>query len=148
MSRFKRWTVGVFSQLDNAVSKIENHDGLVSVSIRDAQSARARARVQLQRVHRDGNKLTQQIAALTRDESQWRDRARKVGADDEARAIDCLARGRRAHAQREDLESQLREHADAESKLNREVAAIEQRHARRERMARIRVPERVRAALH
>jgi phage shock protein A len=127
MSRFKRWTVGVFSQLDNAVSKIENHDGLVSVSIRDAQAARARARVQLQRVHRDGERLSQQIAKAREAESQWRDRARRVGREDEAKAVDCLGRSRRAAAQRADLEQQLEGHERAQTKLRSEVGAIDQR---------------------
>jgi phage shock protein A len=127
MSRFKRWTVGVFSQLDNVVSKIENHDGLVSVSIRDAQAARARARVQMQRVHRDGERLSHQIARARDAETQWRERARRVGREDEARAVDCLGRSRRAASQCKDLENQLVEHERAEAKLRSEVDAIDQR---------------------
>lgn len=127
MGRWKRWTVGIFSHLDDAVSKIENHDGLVKVAIRDAQEARSRAKVQLQRVRGDGRRLEEQLVKLTRAEQQWRERATRVGAEDEARAIDCLARSRRAAEQRSEVEQQLREHKRVEDKLRSDAGKIEAR---------------------
>ncbi len=127
MGRIQRWTAGFFSQIDSAVTKIENHDGLVSVAIRDAQEARSRARVQLQRVRKDGARLRQQVTKLKEAETSWHDRALRIGKTDEARALECLRRKKLAAEQCSELEGQLREHQKTEVQLGKDIGRIDDR---------------------
>jgi phage shock protein A len=127
MGRMKRWSVGIFSHLDSAVSKIENHDALVTVAIRDAESARSRARVQLQRVQRDGDRMRRQLDEITKSQEQWRERAVRVGKEDEARALECLRRMKKAESQGPELEAQLAEHEKARCRLSKDIETIAER---------------------
>ncbi len=127
MGRIQRWTTGFFSQIDSAVTKIENHDGLVTVAIRDAQEARSRARVQLQRVRKDGAALRQQVVKLKEAETSWHERALRIGKTDEARALECLRRKNQAKEQRAELETQLGEHQKTEAQLGKDIGRIDDR---------------------
>jgi phage shock protein A len=127
MGRIQRWTAGFFSQIDSAVTKIENHDGLVTVAIRDAQEARSRARVQLQRVRKDGARLNQQVTKLKEAETSWHERALRIGQTDETRALECLRRKKKAEEQRTELASQLIEHQKTEVRLGQDIGRIDDR---------------------
>lgn len=132
MRSLRRWTAGVLSRCDAMVTRIENHDGLVSAAIREAREARARARVQLGRVHRDGQRMQRRLSELERDALRWRERAVRVAASDEPRALECLSRGKRAERERAALEAQRREHDRTEEQLRRDMSRVDERIAQLE----------------
>ncbi len=132
MSTIRRWTSGFFHRVDTMVSHIENHDGQVAAAIRDAQEARARARVPLARVHRDGERMKRRLAELTEAETRWKERAVSVASSDEARALECVRRRKRAARERNDLHAQLTEHERVEIQLREDMARVEERVARLE----------------
>jgi len=123
----RRWAMGVFSRVDAVVSRIENHDALVSAAIDDAQSARARATVQLGQVRRDIQRMQERVTELGLDEQRWKERAARVAEQDEERALECLRRRRRAERERTDLEKRLREHVEIEKRLSDDLARIGER---------------------
>ena len=90
MGRIRRWAGGLLARCDEVVSRIENHDGLVTAAIREAHEARARARLRLGRVHDDGERMKQHLAKLVDAESRWKERALRVAEHDEQRALECL----------------------------------------------------------
>jgi phage shock protein A len=127
MRRLTRWKAGIFSHFDSFASRIENHDGLIAAAVREAQDARARARVQLARVHRDGERMAQRLDELRGAEESWSGRALRTAHDDEARALECLRRRKRAHRERVELEKQLASHAKTEAQLRADLERVDER---------------------
>ncbi|MDJ0851988.1 MAG: PspA/IM30 family protein, partial [Myxococcota bacterium] len=127
MGAFFRWTHGFASRLDGMVSQIENHDALVTAAVRDAREARARAKVQLKRVKEDGRRMARRRDELEQAEQRWRGRAVRVAGADEARALECLRRMRRAARDRADLEEQAAEHTRIHGQLVRDISRIDER---------------------
>jgi phage shock protein A len=127
MSAFVRWTAGFASRIDAMVRQIENHDALVSAAIRDAKEARARARVQLKRVDEDGRRMERRRSELAEAERLWRERALRMAAPDEARALECLRRMKRAAREREELAAQAEEHGRITAQLTRDIRRIDSR---------------------
>ncbi len=89
MARFKRWTRGVVSSIDEFVVQIENHEAQVASALRELEHAVARAKVQLQRVERDGKALEQSVTDEHEAVVRWRERA--LREPQEARAPRMLA---------------------------------------------------------
>jgi phage shock protein A len=127
MSLFFRWTHGFASRIDAMVKQIENHDALVSAAVRDAKEARARARVQLARVREDGRRMQRRCTELEEAERRWRERAQRIGDEDEERALECVRRMKRAAREREQLVAQAGEHERIEGQLTRDIKSIDGR---------------------
>ena len=127
MSMWKRWTSGVVSRIDWAVTRVENHEAQIDSAIREVHAAGARAKVQLARVNRDGRKLRIRLADETEKETTWRERARSCAAESEERALECLRRAKSAGRNRVELERRLGEHELAQKQLNQEVRGIDER---------------------
>ena len=126
MQRVRSWTSGLISRIDWMVTQVENHESLAVSAIREVQKNAARARVQLGRVQRDGETLRRRTAEARDAAATWRDRARGSD-DDEARALECLRRARRAERQADELERRLAEHERIEKQLTSDVARIDER---------------------
>ncbi len=127
MNRFKRWSVSIRTRLDDVIGQIENHEAVVDEVIRDVHRAAARARVQLRRVQRDGAELRQRLESERSAALDWRERASRLDATEEARAIECLRRAKRAERRVEELELRRSEHERAEKQLASDVRGIESR---------------------
>jgi len=127
MSMFFRWTSGFASRIDSMVKQIENHDALVSAAIRDAKEARARAKVQLARVREDGRRMQRRRAELEEGERRWRERAQRIGNEDEERALECVRRMKHTKREHEQLATQATEHERLESQLTRDISGIDGR---------------------
>jgi phage shock protein A len=125
MARFKRWTRGVVSSIDEFVVQIENHEAQVASALRELEQAVARAKVQLVRVDRDGKALEQSVSDEREAVVRWRERA--LREPQEARALECLRRHKRAVARARELEQRLLEHQRMEQQLRRDVRALETR---------------------
>ena len=123
MARFKRWTRGVVSSIDEFVVQIENHEAQVTSALRELEQAVARAKVQLQRVERDGKALEQSVTEERESVVRWRDRA--LREPEEERALECLRRHKRAEIRARELERRLLEHQRVEQQLRRDVRTLE-----------------------
>ena len=125
MKAIKRWTTSITASFDALISQVENHDALVSSAIREMQEAGTRAKVQLSRVKRDGEKLRKRLAELHLSEEQWKERALKCAPLDETRALECLRRQKRIQREIAGLEEQSREHTRIERQLNDDMKIVE-----------------------
>ena len=123
MARIKRWTHGVVASIDEFIVQIENHEAQVSSALRELEQGVARAKVQLGRVERDGKALRQSLSDEQEAALRWRDRARREA--DEARALECLRRCRRAEARVRELTQRVTEHDRVEQQLTRDVRTLE-----------------------
>jgi phage shock protein A len=132
MSLFKRLSATLSAQVDQLVGEIENHDAVVEAGIRDARRAYATAKVRLERLKHDGERLRERLDARRTDADTWRRRA--AGSDHETRGLECLRRAKRAAAEADALAETLSRHdatcrrldADVDG-LRRQVETLEHR---------------------
>jgi phage shock protein A len=125
MARIKRWTHGFVASIDSMIVQVENHEALASSALRDLEQGVARSKVQLLRVERDGRALAQSLSEEREAATRWRERAKRE--QDEARALECLRRHKRAEARVIELDGNQREHARIEQALKRDVQTLERR---------------------
>lgn len=127
MSLIRRISTTITSSVDRAVSKVENHDAIINAALRDTQQAAARSRVRLARVKKDGDALKKRCADLKQSAARWTERARSIGADDEAKALECLRRRKDCEAQLHTLRDSIEKHDELESRIAEQVKKIEDR---------------------
>jgi phage shock protein A len=125
MARIKRWTHGFVASIDSMIVQVENHEALATGALRELEQGIARSKVQLTRVERDGSALVQALAEEREAAARWRDRARRE--ENEARALECLRRHKRAEARTRELSRGQAEHDRVEQQLKRDVQTLERR---------------------
>jgi len=127
MKILSRVSATIMGSMDNAVSRVENHDAVVEAGIKEIRKSAASARVRLARVQRDGQRMADQQRELRINESDWLRRAKAVGDADEQRALECLRRRNLCLQKITDLDQSLEEHRALEDKLRNELSKIESR---------------------
>ena len=127
MARLKRWSTQVMSRIDQMVTQIENHEGMVTSALKDVQRAAARAKVQLARVQEDGQRMQRELESQREAAESWRRRALAAAEKDEQKGLECLRRSKRATANLGELDRRLEEHGQVEQRLLADVGKIEER---------------------
>ena len=127
MNLFTRLSATLTGKLESAVSHIENHDAVVEVALKDTRSAVAKARVRLEQVRRDGKSMHMRREMLIEKEAQWTKRAQEVAAEDEHKAIECLARRNQCREQIAQIKQALVRHGQLEQTVSANVARMEER---------------------
>ncbi|QQS57125.1 MAG: hypothetical protein IPN28_12865 [Alphaproteobacteria bacterium] len=87
MNIFARITATLTGKLDEMVSHVENHDAVVAVALKDTCAAAAKAKVRLERVHRDGEAMHKRLQEAMRMERLWENRAKETAAKDEQKPL-------------------------------------------------------------
>src|SRR6478609_12122907 len=82
MTRIKRWTHGVVASIDNLIVQVENHEAVVSSTLRELEQGVARSKLQLMRVERDGQALEQALDEEREAVVRWRDRAAREAQEE------------------------------------------------------------------
>lgn len=127
MNLFTRINATLTGKLDEMVSRVENHDAVVAVALKDTRAAVAKAKVRLDRVRRDGEKMRSRLADAQRMENVWADRARKVAQEDEAKALECIARRNQCREVAAQTIAALQRHEELEKQVGESVAKMEKR---------------------
>lgn len=127
MRLIKRWTTSVAASFDSLISQVENHEALVTSAIREMQEAGAKAKVQLQRVRRDGERMQKRLGELREKSELWAERAVRVHETDKQGALECLRRRKAVHREIEYLERQVAEHVRLEKQLTADLGKIGER---------------------
>ena len=127
MSLFKRLSATVVTRLDRVADRLENHDAVVQAALGEMQRKVAEAKVRFARVRRELEAVEDRIVAGRDKAARWRERAVGCGAEDEPRALECLARAREQEREIEQLETRRREYVEATVKLERAVEVLESR---------------------
>lgn len=137
MSILRRISATISSSIDQAVGEIENHDAVIQVSMDDLRKQVAAARVRINRVKQEAQRLAERQRKNVAGVELWKQRARQSAEqNDEQRAMACL---RRSHSCASEAQHQAelleqyhnttctleQEIADSESRL----AALNQRHS-------------------
>ena len=127
MSFFKRISATVSANLDRAISQIENHDAVAEVALEEVREALARLTVQRNRVRTEASRHADRAAVLEREAATWADRARRIGHEDEQRAMDCLARRRACQSEAGSLARRAARQQALEERLDRDITALRDR---------------------
>lgn len=127
MSVIKRLSTTLFSRIDGVVSEIENHDAVVQANLKDMRRKIAEARVRLNRVHHEEEKLARQVDELKVRAERWRARAIETAASDEQKALECVSRSRYCDQQVERCEQARLQYQRTAEKLARDIEFSEQR---------------------
>lgn len=126
MSIFKRVSATLHARVDKLVGQMENHDAVIEAAITEQRQAVARAKVRLERLHREGERLRGEEEAARREVDRWTERARESAGDEET-AIECIRRRRACQVRADELVEALRRHEASEEKLARDVDTAEKR---------------------
>ena len=127
MSLIRRISASITSSVDRAVSKVENHDAIINAALKETQRAAARSRVRLERVRKDGRALKTRRGELEVAVTRWTERAKKVAATDEAKALECLRRRKECQKQLQNLADSIEKHDELECRIVEQVKKIEAR---------------------
>lgn len=126
MSYLKRLSVSLRSQVEQLVSQVEDHEAVVDAAIADARKTLASAKVRIQRVAKDGEKLQQQITECQHARDKWRKRAKQSASQDESTALECLQRSQQAEQRLVELERIHAAHSQQQNQLQQIVESAEQ----------------------
>lgn len=127
MGLFKRISTTITSTVDQAITRVENHDAIVAAAIKSTQTSAAKARVRLARVQKDGQALRHKASELTHAEADWARRARSVAGSDKARALECMRRRKLAQAQLRRINGSLQQHDELEAQVADTLRKIQAR---------------------
>ena len=127
MNMFNRIVTSVTASVGKAVSQVENHEAVVDAALKETHSAAAKARVRHARVQKDGSALRKKLQELQQAEKIWVERARKVAAEDENKALQCVQRRNQCQAQIQQTQQVLHSHEQLETNINNSVQHIEKR---------------------
>jgi phage shock protein A len=127
MSLFKRISVSFRSQLDSAVSRIENHDAIIDAALQESRDAIARLKLQQSRLNRKLQAADTQMVSLRNDEQNWVRRAKTLAEGDESQAIACLERRDRCTEQIRQLQQQTDQYNEMAFRLTKDLSQLEQK---------------------
>jgi len=127
MNLFKRLSVSVRTQLDEAVSRIENHDAVIDAALQESRDAMARLKLQQSRLGRKIQGIDTQLEKLRADAQNWVRRAKSLAETDEAQALACLERRDRCIHLTEQLRNQRAHSTEMEFRLANSLSALERK---------------------
>ena len=127
MNFIRRWTTSISSSFEWVLNQVENHDAIVTATIRDMQAAGMKAKMQLVRVQKDGDRMRKRVKELSELEVVWAERAVRANKETKEKAIECLRRRKNAERERVHLEEQIVAHAKLEKQLVIDLKLIEER---------------------
>jgi phage shock protein A len=125
--RFRRVSSGLVASIDRVIGQVENHEALVESTLKEVRRGAARAQVSLSRVRRDGEGLRIRLSRAAAEQDDWRRRALSCRETDEAKALECLRRAKKADREAAALTERLARHEEAERRLSEEVEALQAR---------------------
>jgi len=127
MAFFRRVAATLSANIDQAISRIENHDAVIEAALNDTRHAAAELKVRLAGVRNDITRTAEQIQKLKQDEAQWGERAQRIAAEDQNRALNCLRRRDECRDKIRKLQARQERSENVEHRLAKEFARLEQR---------------------
>ena len=127
MNSLRRLTASIFSSFEGVIGQLENHEALVTTAIREAEHAAGRARAQLGRVQKDGVAMRKRVEELREQASVWEERAKRIAAQDQSKALECVRRRQRYLAEASKTEEQAIGHVKLERQLNADLGVVQEK---------------------
>jgi len=124
MNSLKRIFVSLKGQIDHVADEFENHEALAGAAIQDLQAIASKTRLHLHRVSKMSEQYQQQLSEQQEQAHLWSERAVKVRAEDEQKALQCVKRLRLAQQHMNLLEQQYQQSTAQEAKVRDDLNTI------------------------
>lgn len=135
MKLFKKLAINVHSHVESMADRFENKEALSSAYLREYERIAAKAKVRLSQVDSEVARLEKEAGRLHEQAALWAERARRVHANDESKALDCVARMTRAQSGYRQVQSDLQEAGRLKQKMSgdmdrilKKMASLKRRH--------------------
>ena len=135
MKLMKRITTTFSANINSAVNRLENHEGIVKASIDQTRQSIAKTQAQYNNLIRQQDRLKAQLESTQKQAALWTERAARSASDDRDTALTCIARRnhfeqeqqriKAAHQQQQELLREVSQHLDT---LKTRLSEIQQRH--------------------
>ncbi len=124
MKLLKKLAITVHSHVESLSDRIENKEALSVAYIREYERVVAKAKVRSAQVDREVVRLEKEAVRLREQEALWAERARRVHATDENKALSCIARMTQVQAAYRQVQDDLEEAGSLKHKMARDVEHI------------------------
>lgn len=126
MHFLRRVYISVFGTVDAVVTRLQNHDALVAVSLKELEEKIRAAQMAYGTLTRTLAKIDEDATQALKDEELWTIRAKERGASgDKSAAIECLRRAHRAKATVEALQKQRETSTIAHRNLQTTISELQ-----------------------
>lgn len=127
MNSIKRIFISIKSQIDRVADDFENHEALAEAAIEDLQNLAGKTRLHLHRLEKMTEQYHLQLSEQHKQAELWTQRAIKIRAEDEQKALQCVRRLKQAQSQISCLEKQIEDSKTQEVKVRQDLNAIQER---------------------
>lgn len=124
MRLLKKLAVQMGARAESVAEQLENKEALSLSYIREYERIVARAKVKLSQVEHEVGRLAREASRLEAQAALWADRARRVHAGDEAKALACVRRMRQEQASLDRIRTELAETKGLKQKMARDVEQV------------------------
>lgn len=121
MKLFRKLAISVNSQVENLADRFENKEALSTAYIHEYEGLVAKAKVRLSEVSREVTKQNKEASLQKEQIETWTERARRVHATDESKALECVARIQSIQTAHQQTLCNLKETKALEKKMSRDV---------------------------
>lgn len=125
MRKLKFWTASIASGFDSVISKVENHESVVTSSIQELQTAAAHAKVKVNRLKQEIQKMRNKLSELQQSRERWNERALSLRDTDKKKAIECLRRRKNVEAEIAHLENEIPTHTTLADNIEADVRKLQ-----------------------
>jgi phage shock protein A len=124
MNTVKRLFVSIKQHIENVAEDFEDHQALINAAIAELNDIGTTTQIQLNRTRNDTVSYNKQIEDIQTESNRWAERAKKIHAEDESTALDCMKRIKRLQSQSQRLAEQIDHSVDIERQLTKDLDAI------------------------
>ncbi len=125
MKKLKFWTASIVSGFDSVISKVENHESVVESSIHELQTAAAHAKVKLNRLRQEIQRMNNKLGELKQSRERWNERAISLKDTDKNKAIECLRRRKNVESEIAHLENEIPTHRNLADNIEADVRKLQ-----------------------
>ncbi len=125
MKKLKYWTASIVSGFDSVISKVENHESVVTSSIQELQTAAAHAKVKLGRLKQEIQRMESKRDQLQQSRERWNERAVALRETDKSKAIECLRRRKNVESEIAHLENEIPNHTSLANNIEADVRKLQ-----------------------
>jgi phage shock protein A len=124
MKLFKKIAVQVCARAEAMANQLENKEALSLSYIREYERVVTKAKVKLAQVDAEVRRLEQEADRLEAQAALWADRARRVHAADESKALACVKRMQQEQAAHDQVMRELEETKNLKHKMVQDVDQV------------------------
>lgn len=124
MKLFKKLAVQVHARVEAMANQFENKEAVSLSYIREYECVVAKAKVKLAQVEAEVRRLEREAARLEAQGKLWVERARRVHADDESKALSCVKRMQQDQVALTQILRELEETKGLKKKMAHDVGQV------------------------